>query len=105
MYLIKNAPNKTAGMENGTNQRKIFQLICFLNTAILETELVKVPIVNENGTTEVGNNKLRIGIKIKLAPPPQIALNQKAIMVPKNNKIRLTVILTSKLIRQNCEPI
>lgn len=61
--------------------------MCFLKTAIRDTELVNVPIVRENGTTEAGNKRLRIGIKMRLAPPPQMALSQNAKMVPKNNKI------------------
>ncbi len=57
----------------------------FLNTTILEAELVKVPIVNEKGTTDEGNSKLSIGISIRLAPPPQIALTQNANIVPINS--------------------
>ena len=92
MYLIKNAPNKTAGIEKGTNQKKIFQCTDFRKAAIREAELVKVPIVNENGTTDVGIIKLSIGIRIKLAPPPQIALIQKANIAPRNNmKILKTI--------------
>ncbi|GGF10528.1 hypothetical protein GCM10010984_29530 [Chishuiella changwenlii] len=92
IYLIKKAPNKTDGIEKGTNQRNIFQFICFLKTAILDTELVNVPIVSEKGTTDVGNSKLRIGISIRLAPPPQIALNQNAKIVPVNNNIKFKII-------------
>jgi hypothetical protein len=94
--LIKYAPNTTAGIENGTNQKNIFQLICFLKTAILDTELVKVPIVNENGTTELGNNKLNIGIRMRLAPPPQMALSQKAKIVPENKRIIFKIIVSIK---------
>jgi hypothetical protein len=79
--LINHAPRKTAGIEKGTNQRKIFHLMCFLNTTIREAELANVPMVNEKGTIEEGNTQLRIGISIKLAPPPQIALIQKAMSV------------------------
>lgn len=86
MYLISQAPNKTEGMEKGTNQKKICHLMCFLKTAIRDTELVKVPIVKEKGTTELGINRLRTGIKIRLAPPPQIALIQNARIVPKKQK-------------------
>ena len=85
---MRYAPNNTAGIENGTNQKKIFQWTDFLKAAIREAELVKVPIVKENGTTDVGIIKLRIGISIKLAPPPQIALIQNATIAPKNNNIR-----------------
>ena len=74
-------------MEKGTNQKKIFQLIDFLKTTILEAELVTVPTVNENGTSEVGRSKFKIGIKIKLAPPPQIALIQKATIAPMKRSI------------------
>lgn len=84
---MRYAPSKTAGIDAGTNQKKIFQLICFLKTIILDAELVKVPIVKENGTTELGNKRLRIGIKIRLAPPPQIALIQNAKIVPKNKRM------------------
>lgn len=84
MYFIKYAPINTAGIENGTNQKNIFQLIYFLKTTILDAELVKVPMVKEKGTTDVGKSKFKIGITIKLAPPPQIALIQKAIIVTKN---------------------
>ena len=87
MNLIRKAPNKTAGMENGTNQKKIFQLMCFLKTAIRDAELENVPTVKEKGTKDVGNIKLRIGINIKLAPPPQIAEIQKATTVPNNKRI------------------
>ncbi len=90
--MIRYAPNKTAGIEKGTNQKKIFQLICFLNTAILEAELVNVPTVKEKGTTEVGNNKLSTGINIKLAPPPQIALIQNAKIAPKKSNEILKII-------------
>jgi len=61
-------------------------LICFLKTAILDAELVNVPIVSENGTTEVGKRRFKSGMRIRLAPPPQIALSQKAKTVPKNNR-------------------
>lgn len=84
IYLIKKAPNITAGIENGTNHKKIFHLICFLKTKILDAELVSVPTVKENGTTDVGSNKFNAGIRIKLAPPPQIALSQNAKIVVKN---------------------
>jgi len=79
-------------MENGTNQKNILQLICFLKTTILDAELVNVPIVNENGTTEVGRSKFKIGIRIRLAPPPQIALIQKATIVPRNNRVNFIII-------------
>jgi len=46
-YLINQAPSKTAGIENGTNQINIFQFINFLKTTILEAELLKVPMVKE----------------------------------------------------------
>ena len=90
---MRYAPKRTAGIEKGTNHAKIFQLICFLNTAILEAELVKVPIVRENGTTEVGRSKFKTGINIKLAPPPQIALIQKASIAPKKRRIIFNVII------------
>lgn len=77
-------------MENGTNQKKIFQFMDPLNTAILEAELENVPMVNENGTTEEGRIKFNAGIRIKLAPPPQIALSQKATMVERSNRDRVT---------------
>lgn len=90
--MIAHAPKITAGIEKGTNQKNIFQCMCFLNTAILEAELVNVPIVREKGTTEVGNKVFKIGISIKLAPPPQMALIQKAIMVAtKRNTIFKTI--------------
>ncbi|MCS3869863.1 hypothetical protein J3D55_002779 [Chryseobacterium ginsenosidimutans] len=57
-----------------------------MKTAILETELVKVPMVKEKGTTELGRIKFKIGINSKLAPPPQIALIQNAIMVSDEKK-------------------
>src|SRR5690606_19543925 len=76
---------RTAGIEKGTNQKKIFQFIDFLNTAILEAELENVPIVKAKGTTEEGKIKFRSGINNKLAPPPQIALIQKAIIVAMSN--------------------
>lgn len=81
IYFIKLAPKKTAGIENGTNQKKMLHFICFLNTTIREAELENVPTVNEKGTSEVGSRILRIGTKIKLAPPPHIALIQKAKIV------------------------
>ena len=83
-------------MENGTNHKKIFQLICRLKTTILETELVNVPIVNEKGMTDEGNIKFKRGIRIRLAPPPQIALIQKATIVLKN-RITKFVIIFQKL--------
>ena len=84
-YLISQAPRRTAGIENGTNQKKISHLMDFLKTAILETELENVPIVNEKGIKEDGKIKFKSGIKIKLAPPPQIALIQNAKIVARSN--------------------
>lgn len=63
-----------------------------LNTAILEAELVKVPIVREKGTNDVGNSRFKIGIRIRLAPPPQIALIQNASIVPANKKTIFKII-------------
>lgn len=54
--------------------------MCFLKTTILDAELVNVPIVNENGTTDVGKSKFKMGIRIRLAPPPQIALIQRRVL-------------------------
>jgi hypothetical protein len=42
--------------------------------------------------TELGKIRLRIGIKIKLAPPPQIALIQNATTVPSKSNIILEII-------------
>jgi hypothetical protein len=84
-YFINQAPRSTAGIEKGTNQKKIFQLIDFLKTAILDVELENVPIVNEKGMTEEGKIKFKSGIKIKLAPPPQMALIQNAKIVARSN--------------------
>jgi hypothetical protein len=67
-----------------------------LKTAILDTELVNVPTVRENGTTEAGNKRFRIGIRMRLAPPPQMALSQNAKMVPKNNKTTSIIIFINK---------
>lgn len=72
-------------MENGTNHENIFQWICRLNTTILEAELVKVPMVREKGTKAGANRRLRTGIKIRLAPPPQMALIQKEAIVAKKS--------------------
>lgn len=76
-------------MENGTNQKKMVQLMDLLNTAMREAELEHVPMVKENGTTEEGRIKFSSGIRIKLAPPPQIALIQKATTVARNSRARL----------------
>ena len=84
-------------MENGTNQKKIFQFIDSLKTTILDAELVNVPIVNENGITAGGKVKFRIGIKIKLAPPPQMALSQNAKIVARNIKVILKIIFIIQL--------
>jgi len=92
MYFISHPPSKTAGTEKGTNHQNIFHRIYFLKTAILEAELIKVPIVNEKGTTDVGKSQLSSGIKTKLAPPPQIALIQNAAMVAVNSIKNLTII-------------
>ena len=70
--------------------------MCFLNTAILDAELVKVPIVNEKGTTEVGSNRFRIGTNMRLAPPPHIALSQKARIVPENKRTIFKIIFLNK---------
>lgn len=67
----------------------------FLNTTIREAELAKVPMVNENGITETGKNKFSIGSKIRLAPPPQMALTQNAITVTKKRRMIFNAILTS----------
>lgn len=69
--------------------------MCLLKTTILEAELEKVPIVNEKGTIEAGSNKFNIGIRIRLAPPPQIALTQNAAIVAKNNKKIFPIIIKS----------
>lgn len=69
--------------------------MCFLKTTILDAELVNVPIVNENGTTDVGKSKFKMGIRIRLAPPPQIALIQKASIVPRNNRVIFIIIVFS----------
>ena len=92
-YFINQAPKRTAGIEKGTNHKKIFQLIDFLNTAILDAELVNVPIVKANGTTDEGKSKFSIGMSIKLAPPPQIALIQNATTVAPNNSTIFKIIL------------
>ena len=96
IYFIRYAPNSTAGIENGTNQKKIFQCTDFRKATILEAELVKVPTVNENGTRDVGIIRFRIGIKIKLAPPPQIALIQNAKIAP-TNKRKIVITITFEL--------
>jgi hypothetical protein len=64
----------------------------FLKTIILDAELVKVPIVKEKGTTEVGRSQLSKGTNIKLAPPPQIALIQNARIVAKKSSPILNTI-------------
>jgi len=92
MYFINQAPKRTAGIENGTNHKNIFQFIDFLNTAILDAELVNVPIVKAKGITDEGKIKFSSGINIKLAPPPQIALIQNAIIVAKNNSAIFKII-------------
>ena len=76
MYLINQAPTKTAGIEKGTNQKNIFQLICFRKTAIRDAELEKVPTVKENGTTEkVVKEEMQFAIReaMKSAEPEAIA--------------------------------
>ncbi len=73
--------------------------MCCLKTAILDAELVNVPIVNENGTTDVGSNKFSIGIRIKLAPPPAIALSQKATIVTRKRML-IFIIIFSKTYRK-----
>ncbi|RTZ46604.1 hypothetical protein EJ377_21225 [Chryseobacterium arthrosphaerae] len=70
-------------------------MICFLNTAIRDAELVNVPIVREKGTNDAGSSKLRTGIRIRLAPPPQIALIQNASTVPPNNSTIFKIISKS----------
>jgi len=50
----------------------------FLKTAIREAELVNVPIVSAKGTRETGSSIFNMGSMIRLAPPPAIALIQKA---------------------------
>ncbi len=60
---------------------------------ILDAELVKVPTVKENGMTDVGKSQFSNGTKIKLAPPPQIALIQNAIIVaPKSNMVFRSIL-------------
>ncbi len=87
-YFIRYAPTITAGIEKGTNKKKIFQLMCFLKKYILEAELVNVPIVKATGIAVEVNNNESMGINTKLAPPPQMALIQKATMVAtKSNRI------------------
>jgi len=79
-------------MENGTNQKKIFHFISFLNTATLEAKLINVPMVKENGTTEEGKIKFSSGINIRLAPPPQMALIQNAKIVANSNSAIFKII-------------
>ena len=97
IYFINQAPKRTDGIENGTNHKNIFQFIDFLNTAILEAELVNVPIVKAKGITDEGKIKFSSGISIKLAPPPQIALIQNAIIVAKNNSDIFKIIFFRNL--------
>lgn len=78
-------------MELGTKRQNICQRICFLKTAIREAELAKVPTVRENGTTDGGNSTFNMGISIKLAPPPEIALIQNDRMVPRKSKISVDI--------------
>jgi len=66
-------------------------MICRLKTIILDTELVNVPIVNENGINDEGNIKFNKGIRIRLAPPPHMALIQKATMVLKNRTTKFII--------------
>ncbi|HQG38026.1 MAG TPA: hypothetical protein PLK15_02760, partial [Chitinophagales bacterium] len=84
--------NNTAGIEKGTNQKNIFQLMYFRNTTILDAELVNVPMVSAKGTTDACSSTLSSGNNIKLAPPPHIALIQKANMVDINNRLILNNI-------------
>ena len=90
---MSQAPNKTDGMENGTNHRKICRLMCFLKTTIRETELATVPVVSVNGTTEAGSMRFRTGIRTRLAPPPQMALIQNAATAPKNRRMILKTMI------------
>lgn len=63
--------------------------MCFLKTTILDAELVNVPIVNENGTTDVGKSKFKMGIRIRLAPTATNSTHPKASIVPRNNRVIL----------------
>ena len=55
-------------------------------------ELDAVPIDNAAGTCAPGNNQARTGISIKLAPPPQKALNAKASTAQTDNIIPDVII-------------
>ncbi|MFM9598064.1 hypothetical protein ACKI1O_53370, partial [Streptomyces scabiei] len=68
------------------------QCICFLKITIREAELAKVPTVSEKGTTEVGKSQFSNGTKIKLAPPPHMALIQNAAIVIKKSSITFNAI-------------
>ena len=61
--------------------------MAFLNTTVREAELVNVPVVRENGMTEVGKMLFSSGIRIRLVPPPQIVLIQKANIATKRRSV------------------
>ena len=67
----------------------------FFKKIIRDAELAKVPTVRENGTTDVGKSQFSNGTKIKLAPPPQIALIQNAIIVAKKSNVMFKIISKS----------
>jgi len=57
------------------------------NATSRDRELVAVPIDRAAGTELMGRTRLRIGIRIKPAPPPQIVLRRNAATAMTNRTI------------------
>jgi len=73
-------------MEAGTKFLTMSQRILRRNAISLETEFVAVPIESAAGTELTGRTRLRMGIKITPAPPPQTVLSRNAATDVKKTK-------------------
>lgn len=92
-YFNNQAPSQTAGKAVGTKYFTICQQTFFLKKTNLEAELVNVPMDIAAGTWTIGNIRPRIGISIRPAPPPQMALIENAIKLTINMIINNIVII------------
>jgi len=82
--LRRNAPRITDGTAAGTNQRTISQRIFLKKSHTRESDEKVVPIERAAGSLEAGRYNPITGISRRPAPPPQTALNEKAIIAVTN---------------------
>ena len=87
------APSHIAGKAVGTKYFTICQQTFSLKIISLEAELVNVPIDIAAGTWTTGNISPSIGMSIRPAPPPQIALIENAMKLTINMIINVVVTI------------